>query len=85
MRINKSIFLVLGILAAASLMATPSILSPALANSHYEEKYLRCNEYKAKNGPDNYGYYFEYKNYYYYCWDDDKNSNGGTNNNNGGY
>jgi hypothetical protein len=77
MNTNKSIFLVLGMIAAVSVVAAAGIAAPVLASSsNYDEKYLRCYQYSEKNNEhSDYDYYFNYKNYYYYCWDYDNNSN----------
>lgn len=88
MYINKPIYLVLGIIAAASVVASGGFATPALASmggGGYEEKYLRCYEYSEKsNEHTDYDYYFKYKNYWYYCWDYNNNENN-NNNNGGGY
>ena len=83
MYINKPIYLVLGIIAAASIVAAVGLATPVLAStSNYDEKYLRCYQYSEKNNDhSDYDYYFNYKNYYYYCWDYDNNNN----KNNNGY
>lgn len=77
MNTNKLIFLVLGMIAAVSVVAAAGIAVPVLASSsNYDEKYLRCYQYSEKNNEhSDYDYYFNYKNYYYYCWDYDNNSN----------
>jgi hypothetical protein len=78
---KKATYLVLGIIAAASLVATSGFGTQALASTSYDykEKYLKCYEYSEKNNEhSDYDYYFKYKNYYYYCWDydNDKGDNG---------
>jgi hypothetical protein len=94
MYINKPFYLVLGMIAAASVVAAGAgFATPVLASTggDYEEKYLRCYEYPEKNNEHtDYDYAFKYKNYWYYCWDYDNNkdnTNGGgyKDNNNGGY
>jgi hypothetical protein len=77
MNTNKPIFLVLGMIAAVSVVAAGGIAAPVLASSsNYDEKYLKCYQYSEKNNEhSDYDYYFNYKNYYYYCWDYDNNSN----------
>jgi hypothetical protein len=94
MYINKPVYLVLGIIAAASVVTAGGFATPVLASTgggDYNEKYLRCYEYPEKNNEHtDYDYSFKYKNYWYYCWDYDNNkdnNNGGykDNNNGGGY
>jgi len=93
MYINKPFYLVLGMIAAASVVAAGGgFATPVLASTSggdYEEKYLKCYEYSQKNNEHtDYDYAFKYKNYWYYCWDyDNKDDNNGgyKDNNNGGY
>jgi hypothetical protein len=77
MNTSKPIFLVLGLIAALSVVAAGGIAAPVIASSsNYDEKYLKCYQYSEKNNEhSDYDYYFNYKNYYYYCWDYDNNSN----------
>ncbi len=85
MYINKPIYLVLGIIAAASVVTAGGFATPVLASSggDYDEKYLKCYQYSAKNNEHtDYDYYFKYKNYYYYCWDYDNDKDYDDN---GGY
>jgi hypothetical protein len=88
MYINKPIYLVLGIIAAASVVTAGGFANPLLASTgggDYNEKYLRCYEYSEKsNEHTDYDYSFKYKNYWYYCWDYNNNENN-NNNNGGGY
>ena len=86
MYIQKPVYLVLGIIAAASVVTAGGFASPVLASTGggYDEKYLRCYEYSEKsNEHTDADYSFKYKNFWYYCWDyDNNNGNGG---NGGGY
>ncbi len=81
MNIRKSIFLILGIVAATSLLTVGGFTTPALAdkNGDYDKVKLKCYVYDEKSDEhDDYEYHFEDDGYHYYCYEynhDDKHDN----------
>ena len=67
MKFTKPIYLVICLIAAASLFAIPSLGAPSHASSGYTEKYLRCYEYSYEsNDHSDADYNFKYNDNWYY-------------------
>jgi hypothetical protein len=81
LNIRKSIFSILGILAATSLLTAGGFTAPALADQpgDYDKIKLKCYVYSDESDEqDDYDHYFENDGDYYYCYEyinDNKHDN----------
>ncbi len=79
MSITKSIFLILGIVAATSLLTAGGFTTPASADENGDYYKVYCYVYDEESDEhDDYEYHFEVDGYHYYCYEynhDDKHDN----------